>query len=77
MKISIEHYVGQPEEQKATLEISDESDVFELVDAFFRLGIAIGYHPESMLDGFNSLLENNEYFLTDKDEGIGEDTKQE
>jgi len=57
MKIYMDSYVGEKEEQKTTIEIPDGCDVFEVMTAVRGLLIAAGFHPNSVVDGCEYIIE--------------------
>ena len=56
MKITMEHQ-GEDSRLKASVEISDESDIHEVMDSLCGLLVAYGYHPESVSSGIISKAE--------------------
>jgi len=50
MKLSIE-YQGEDTIQKATAEISNDSDIFEVFDSICGLLVSYGFHHSSVRDG--------------------------
>jgi hypothetical protein len=63
MKITIE-YQGEENETKASIEISDDSDIHEVVESLSGLLVAYGFHPNSVRDGFLGKAED--YEIQDK-----------
>lgn len=52
MKISVEHY-----EKKFSVELSDDGDIYELVEQFKNIALFMTYHPQSIQKGFISEAE--------------------
>ena len=59
MRITIEQ-TEYNKKNKALIEISDDSDIFEAVEAMCGLLVAYGFHPKSVEDGILTKAEDYE-----------------
>ena len=57
MKISAENYIGAMEEKKISIEIPDDSGINELMETFYSIGVALTYHPNTMIEAFRAFAE--------------------
>ena len=68
MKLIAESYVGEAEETKVSIEISDGSDIYDVMRVVMGLLTAVGFAQESVLNGCDYLLQEYEYKRKDEDE---------
>lgn len=55
MKITVEETQAK-RNRKATVEIDDHSDIFEVMDSFAGLLVSYGFHPDFVQEGFYSKI---------------------
>lgn len=66
MKFYVESYVDKREEKKITIEIPDDSDIYDVMDTVNSLLVALSFHQNSIFEGCKYLLE--QYKDIDKSE---------
>ena len=53
-------YESEFDNRKVTLEFSPGADIYEFMEEVKKLALAIGYHPDSIDNGFEAMFEEVE-----------------